>query len=370
MKVLQIANGYLGNKLYRNLFAVQAQMEIENTVYVPLKKKERFPADEPENIIFSNCFTQLDRLMFFSKQRKMLRDLKKLELDRFDLVHAHTVFSGGYAAYRLKKEFGIPYMIAVRNTDVNVFFRYMVHLRKTGVEIMRNAAQIIFLSPAYLEAVLEQYIPERYREEIREKSRVIPNGISGLFFENLGQPKALKENGTIRMISVGEVDSNKNPELTIAAAKLLREKGLDIRLKIVGQIKEEKYHQMLREMDFVEYCEKCPLEEVLVHLKSADIFAMPSHKETFGLVYAEAMSQGLPVLYTKGQGFDGQFPEGTVGYHVSDVQAEDLAEKVCRIMDGYAELSENCIRLVHKFNWNGIAEQYQDLYHGIARKKS
>ena len=39
-----------------------------------------------------------------------------------------------------------------------------------------------------------------------------------------------------------------------------------------------------------------------------DIFVMPSVTELL-LVYAEAMSQGLPVIYTRGQGFDGQFEE-------------------------------------------------------------
>ena len=39
------------------------------------------------------------------------------------------------------------------------------------------------------------------------------------------------------------------------------------------------------------------------------IFAMPSLAETFGLVYVEAMSQGLSVLYTKGEGIDGLFEE-------------------------------------------------------------
>ena len=29
---------------------------------------------------------------------------------------------------------------------------------------------------------------------------------------------------------------------------------------------------------------------------------MPSKHETFGLVYAEAMTQGLPVIYTKNEG--------------------------------------------------------------------
>ena len=43
---------------------------------------------------------------------------------------------------------------------------------------------------------------------------------------------------------------------------------------------------------------------------------MTSLGESFGLTYAEAMSQGVPVIYSKGQGFDGQFKEGVVGYHV------------------------------------------------------
>ena len=40
-------------------------------------------------------------------------------------------------------------------------------------------------------------------------------------------------------------------------------------------------------------------------------FCLPSHAETFGLVYVEAMSQGLPIIY-EGQGFDKQFQDGEV----------------------------------------------------------
>ena len=42
---------------------------------------------------------------------------------------------------------------------------------------------------------------------------------------------------------------------------------------------------------------------------NSDVFAMVSHHETFGLVYIEALSQGLPVLFTQGQGIDGTFSE-------------------------------------------------------------
>ena len=178
MRVLQIANGYFGNRLYKNLFAVQEKLGIDNIIYVPVLKSFPVPGDEPENVIFSPCFSTLDRLLFFRKQRKMLQDLKKRDLNHFDVIHAHTVFSGGYSAYQLHKKHGTPYIVAVRNTDVNIFFKYMLHLRKTGMEILRNAEKIIFLSPAYQKHVISTYVPNRYREEITKKSMVLPNGIA------------------------------------------------------------------------------------------------------------------------------------------------------------------------------------------------
>ena len=96
---------------------------------------------------------------------------------------------------------------------------------------------------------------------------------------------------------------------------------------------------------------------------------MPSHTETFGLVYAEAMSQGLPVLYTKGQGFDGHFSDGVVGYAVSDTDATNLAEKLKEVITHYDELSSNCIRMVNKFDWNAIAGQYKEIYDNLKRGK-
>ena len=89
---------------------------------------------------------------------------------------------------------------------------------------------------------------------------------------------------------------------------------------------------------------------------------MPSHTETFGLVYAEAMSQGLPVIYTKGQGFDGQFPEGLVGYHVDDQSAEDVADGILKVINEYGEISTRCIDNVEKFRWMTICKTYQSVY--------
>ena len=56
-----------------------------------------------------------------------------------------------------------------------------------------------------------------------------------------------------------------------------------------------------------------------------------------------------------------------MGYAVSDTDPGELADRIELAVSRYTELSANCIRLVRKFSWDSIAEQYQELYQGAAR---
>ena len=100
-----------------------------------------------------------------------------------------------------------------------------------------------------------------------------------------------------------------------------------------------------------------------------DVLLVPSSAETFGMVYLEAMSQGVPVLYTKGQGFDGQFPEGEIGYAVpcGDVQAQTEALK--QVTQGYAQRSRRCVAGAEKYAWPRIAGMWMRLYREICIEK-
>lgn len=92
---------------------------------------------------------------------------------------------------------------------------------------------------------------------------------------------------------------------------------------------------------------------------------MWSKHEDFGLVYVEAISQGLPIIYTRGQGFDNQFEEGEVGYSVKYDSAEEIVEKIELIINDYETISNNCIERVNRFDWDKIAEKYINIYYDI-----
>ena len=364
MNVLHMANAYIRNKLYTLLFDELDKNNITQTAFVPVRIREPVP-DVPENVHVVKCFRQIDRLLFFSKQKRMLQWMEEnLDMKSFDVIHAHTVFSGGYAAMQMKKRYNIPYVVAVRSTDVNEFFRYMVHLRSVGVEVLKNASKIIFLSKAYENEVLKKYVPAALRAEIQAKCCVIPNGIDRLFLDNKAEPRRMIGD-KIRLVYTGDFISRKNPELTLRAAELLRRQGKDVSIMAIGKIKEKKYETLIKNAEGVTHYAFCPQDKLIEYWRECDIFVMPSHNETFGLTYAEAMSQGLPVLYTAGQGFDGHFPDGTVGYAVSDTDAELLAEKILEVVENYETLSRNAVAMCDRFDWRKIAKQYADIYREI-----
>ena len=164
------------------------------------------------------------------------------------------------------------------------------------------------------------------------------------------------------MLHVGTVSRRKNILKTIEAIKILIEKGYNAEFTIIGKIYDARIYNKVKKYDFLKYLTHKPHNELIKFYRENDIFVMPSITETFGLVYLEAMSQGLPVIYTKEQGFDGQFDEGTVGFSVDCFDAKDIANRIIDIIDNYEMLSNNCIRNVNRFGWKNIAQKYNDLY--------
>lgn len=367
MRILHINSYYSVSGFYKNLFELQLKSKIDIDVFVPVSTSfEKKDFNFGEYTTVSKNHNKFDRAIFHIKHHKILNDIKrKYDINKYSLIHAHSLFSNGYIAMKLKQKYGTPYIVAVRNTDVNVFFKRMIHLRKMGLKILMDSEQIVFLSESYRNFVFEKYVPKLMHESFLAKSHIIPNGIDKFWFEHINEPKEKKANSEIKLLQVGNLDKNKNVETTIKVIELLNERGYQAKLDVVGRVKDQKIFDVIKNSNHVRYLGYKSKGDLIQIYKKNDIFILPSINESFGLVYAEAMSQGLPIIYTRGQGFDRQFEEGIVGYSVQHDSAEDIADAILEITKMYSSLSENCISLVYKFDWSRIESKYLELYEKV-----
>ena len=363
IKVLHICSYYYGTKLYKNLMDHFKFKNLDFKVFAPCDYNYKYEGNE-EYIIQANSFHKFDRLNFYYKYKKVYNALiEKVQVRQYDILHAHSLFANGYISYKIFKEYNIPYIVAVRNTDINIFFKYFFYLRKLGVDILKNATKIIFISNAYKTKIIK-YIPECYKQEIIDKSVVIPNGIDNYFLENIGQPKKLKKQ-TLNLVYTGRIDKNKNLDTTIKCCNKMLKNKYSVNFTIIGSIAYKKYNKILKKYNFINYMGQKNKEEIINIYKDMDIFVMPSKHETFGLVYAEALTQGPPVIYTKNEGFDQLFEDGEVGYAIKYNDYLKMEQRINNIVENYEKISKNCIEKSLIFNWNDIADKYMNIYKEI-----
>lgn len=373
MRVLHINVNYKATALHQLLLRQLNAIDIDNQVFVPTYDKSASAIVPDPYVHIVECFKERDRYLFDYKQMKIINTAEKLfDIQSFDLIHAYTLFTDGNCARYLSNKYKIPFVVAVRNTDINTFFKYQFFLRKRGLNILNEAQNIFFLSSSYKDYLLNKYVPEIFKESISGKTKIIPNGIDAFWFQNLFKTRnyskitakiAAKE---VSLVYSGSVDSNKNVGLTIKAMDVLKAEGWKVHLQVVGPILDEKVFSEFKNHPNVTYIAKQPKEMLIKYYRNADIFVMPSHFESFGLVYAEAMSQGLPVIYTRGQGFHHQFNEGEVGFSVDSNNYKELAESIKKICKQYEVISKKCLINVERFRWEIIAKEYCKIYNKIA----
>lgn len=370
MRVLHINCNYLGTTLHQNMVRELNSIGIENEVFVPISDEYSQFAIAPDSCTtIRRCFKKKDRIFFYLKQKKILQSIEEsYDIRRFDLIHAYTVFTDGNIARLLSKKYGIPFVVAVRNTDVNAFFKYRFYLRMLGIKILESSNRVFFLSKPYLNKILQEYTPNKKRDLISKKARLIPNGIDEYWLNHKYYDRDYSlilnniKKRRISLIYAGRIDKNKNLVSVDEAIAILKKDGWDVSYVVVGKIEDEGIYTRLKNRDYFTYFEPVSKEKLIDHYRNADIFVMPSKTETFGLVYAEAMTQGLPVIYSKGQGFDGQFKDGEVGFSVDSSNPKEIAEKILLVCSNYYDMSIKCLDCVDHFSWEKIIKEYQSIY--------
>lgn len=370
MNILHITSYFSGiSKVYEHLFEATDKLGHNQYVYVPyriLKKEKQVNFLNPNSkIALRPIYNQFSRFAYFYKMNKAYKDIiNQFSVNSMDIMHAHTWFTDGGLAYKLYKKYNIPYVITIRSTDLSAFVKYLYHTRNYARNILLNAKKVVFLSEAYKNKVLQLPFIKKYADEIAKKSLVIPNGIDSFWIENVQKRKEYlsKKN---QLIYIGSFIKRKNLVRLIEACDLLKKKNYDLQLNLIGGSSQysDKLKALIEKKEYINFMGKITDKDRLIDVvRESDIFVMPSYGETFGLVYVEALSQGIPVLYSKNDGIDGLYKERYIGEAADPFEVEDIAQKLALLIDNYKEYNFKPEVIVSNHDWNLVVKKLIEAY--------
>ncbi len=178
------------------------------------------------------------------------------------------------------------------------------------------------------------------------KIRVIPLGMELERFTadspNRGQAKQMLDiPENVPLIgTVGRIDRQKGQDTLIKACGSLRRKGVPVHLIMVGDqtigdgasYAAELDHQIRNEGLTESVTRTSYMERIETAYKAMDIFVLPSHSETYGMVTIEAMASRRPVVATDAGGTPEIIHDGRTGLLVPPENADAMAEAIERLL--------------------------------------
>ncbi|WP_040630379.1 glycosyltransferase [Fortiea contorta] len=236
------------------------------------------------------------------------------------------------AAYWLKRLRNIPYWTVAH-----------------GLEAwdIQNSALKTALHHADLILAVSGYTRDRLLKEQNldpKKVVILPNTFDGSRFQPAPKPSYLLKKYQLKpeqpiiltVARLSEVEQYKGYDQILYALPKIRQLIPDVQYMIVGKgndrIRLEKLIAELELQNCVTFAGFVPDEQLCDYYNLCDVFAMPSKREGFGIVYLEALACGKPVLGGNQDGSVDALCHGELGALVNPNDVEQIADTLSQII--------------------------------------
>ncbi|WP_192811626.1 MULTISPECIES: N-acetyl-alpha-D-glucosaminyl L-malate synthase BshA [Pontibacter] len=296
---------------------------------------------------------------------------KMVDIARFeklDVLHVHYAIPHASAAYMAKqilrtKGIYIPVITTLHGTDITLVGKDASFEPVVTFSINQSDG---------VTAVSESLRTETYEFfQIEKDIEVIPNFIDLKKFKRQKKEHfraAISPNNEKLLVHTSNFRGVKRVEDVIRIFAKVREK-MPSKLLLVGdgpeRPKMEKLCRDLKICNDVRFLGK--LEAVEEVLSIADLFLMPSEKESFGLAALEAMACEVPVISTNAGGIPELNVHGVTGF-VSEVgDVDDMVKNALHILDdaNLPTFKANALARAHHFDIDKIVPLYEQFYQRI-----
>jgi 1,2-diacylglycerol 3-alpha-glucosyltransferase len=271
------------------------------------------------------------------------------------VVHAQSPFVSGLMARRLAQRAGAP-LVFTHHTRFADYRHYLGPLARPGAaatqaylrDFWGGCAAIVTPGSQLADEIRAQLGPAR-----ADRVRVIPTGVDVAAVQALPAIDPRRRHnwpaGAVVAVSVGRLAAEKSVALLVEAFAMAAAADERLRLVLVGGgPAEEGLRARVAAPDLagrVAITGRLPRHEALSLARGADLFAFASRTETQGLVLAEALSGGLPVVAAAGPGVADSVRDGIDGVVVDAASEGELATRLADAIAGLANDSERRHRL-------------------------
>lgn len=305
----------------------------------------------------------LQSLVYMMKNKKNL-----------SLTHAHYVFPTGLISLIGKKWMGIPYVVTSHGGDIDKMAAKSGRIAKLTKKILHEAEAVIVVGEKLKLDVVNRFgIPEN-------NVHVMSMGVNTGIFKTANKKNAreslnLSIEGKV-ILFVGNVIEAKGLLELVEAFAMLQESAADSQLYIVGSRKDSTFESKLqvfiqdRNVKGIQFVDPVGQEDLALWMAAADVLALPSYHEGFGLVALEAMAVGTRVVATNVGGLPYLLADGG-GILVEAKDANALANGLEQALRSESTLfkPENAQQKVSENSFEAILDRLLQIYRSAEKSE-
>jgi glycosyltransferase involved in cell wall biosynthesis len=239
-------------------------------------------------------------------------------------------------------------------TDSPGLHRRIVAVKDAEIAL---ADHVLTVSELARQTYLEAGVPP-------EKVHAVPLGADlGLF-----SPDGWEKTGDFTFLFSGATIHRKGFDLLLEAFDRARAAHPGVRLRLAGPRGDSAHLLDRRGPEGIDALGALPQPELAAELRRADALVLPSRNDSYGMVVAEALASGTPVLVSEMVGAKDLVTEGKTGWIVPVGDAGTLAERMAWCAGHPREvraMAADCRRAAETATWPAYHRRFAELLESI-----